>query len=86
MKLTPVNIAEAKCPKKDVYHMLLEFANSEHECVRVDYESFEYKSEKSAYSSLSKCVEKTSFPIRVITREGKIFLIKEVIPTVWRDK
>ncbi len=86
MKLTPVNITQAKCAKKDVYNMLLEFVNSEHECVRVDFEDFEYKSYSSAYSSLSKCVEHTSFPIRVMSRGQEIYIIKENLTTVRRNK
>ncbi len=76
MTLTPVDKRFLRCPKKDLYNMLMEFVDSEDSCVRVEHKENEYKSVMSAYSSLRNCVENMGLPIAVSMRKGDIFLIK----------
>lgn len=79
MKLTPVDEKELKSKYRNtkVYSVLLEFSNSEHTAVRLDDHA--YKTPNSGAMTFNKAAKHFNMPhIRATTRNGNIYLIKEL--------
>lgn len=66
-----------RCRYKRITKMIEEFWNSDQQIVKVEFTEKEYKSVKSASSSFIKAVKKMKVGVVVITRKGKLYLIKE---------
>ena len=79
MKLIPVEkIPERRRPHKKLQKLIEEFAASDAKIVRIDYDSNDYKNEKSCVSSFYNAVKCSGHQtIRVVLRGTEIYLIKE---------
>lgn len=53
-----------------------EFMRSEHEAVQLKYDTKEYASAASVYSTYKKVIRKLHVDCAVLTRQGKVYLIK----------
>lgn len=79
MNLTPVKKTDIGIGYRQtkLFALLQEFANSEHDAVRVD--NHHYKSVASAANTLNKSAKRFSmYGIRAISRGNALYLIKEI--------
>lgn len=56
---------------------LEEFMNMNVEAAEVSFIANEYKSTNSCYSSLYKSIKRFGYPIQVVVRDGKLYLIRK---------
>lgn len=71
--ITMISTRHAHCKAMRVVE---EFMRSEHEAVQLKYESNEYASVASIQSTYSKAIRKLHVDCVVMTRQGKVYLIK----------
>lgn len=79
MKLTPMNRQDIGIGYRHtkLFALLQEFANSEHDAVRVD--NHHYKNMVSAVNTINKSVKRFNMNgIRAASKGGKLYLIKEI--------
>ncbi len=81
MTLVPVDPKTIPMPSMRHSHCkamrtIEEFMRSEHEAVQLQYESNEYASVASIQSTYSKAIRKLHVDCVVMTRQGKVYLIK----------
>ena len=53
---------------------LAEFMAMNCKCVRVTFTELEYKSANSAYSSITKALQRNAVPVRAFTQKGQLYL------------
>ena len=82
MKFEAVSYEECKRlrrRKKKVMQAIDDFWKSDMQAATVDFNENEYKSIASAQSSFSKAAKKMKVGVIVMSRDGKLYLVKEKI-------
>lgn len=80
MKLVKVDqIKERYVPYGMLQSLITEFLKSDAKMVQIVFGEHEYKDSQSCYSSFYKAIKRSGYAgVRVVTRSGKVYLVKEV--------
>lgn len=76
---TVEEISNLRCKRKKIQQMIEDFWQSDLQVVRVEFNEQEYKSLASAQSSFSKAARSMKVGVFAVSRNGKLFLVKEKI-------
>jgi len=76
MKFIPVDSVPDRRYRHPLQDMIEEFSNGENDIVKVDITERDYKSARSCYSCLHAAIKKSRHPVKVMFRDGEVFLSK----------
>lgn len=76
MKFVAVdNIPGRRSVTQNLMEKVNAFADGENDIVRVEYDG-DYKSVESAYNALYKAAKRSGRAVKVVSRDGKVYLMK----------
>lgn len=91
MKFSPIrdpkeiNRLMRKSRHGHIRELLYEFRESDYQIARVDYDPGDYVSPYSCASSFQKAISTEKMPIRAMTKDGKVYLVKILIDVPEKD-